>query len=667
MKIRISLSARELILDRKDLNWAKRDPHAFAESFTLADLVALVRTTQDAYHNKGKSQLTDAQYEVVKDELAKRRPNHTLLKKVGATPSTGRKKVRLPYSLFSLDKIKPGEDSFSKWVSGHKGPYVVSDKEDGLSIEVIYEDGIPKRAYTRGNGLIGQDVSHLIPDLEIPLSIPYRKLFVVRMEAAMKDADFSKHYAKDKEGKGYENARNLVAGVINTLNKRHAALAHIHTICYEIIEPRMKPSLALDKLKEYHFNVVPYKLMASLDEQVLTKLLISRKKSSPVSLDGLVIEQDKKTERPKLGNPDYQVAFKIEVEGDVVEAVVTGVLWQESQFGTLKPVIQIKPVRLAGVTVKQATGFNAKFIETGSRQKEKKTNLKVTPIGVGAVVKIKRSGDVIPHVISVIKGARKPSMPTVPYEYTDTGVNIKLVENNDLVRAKRITTFFTTLGIDFIKLGTVEKMADIGLTSIVKILRASKEDFLEMENTKALMAGKIYKAIHDKTSQPIPLATLMKASGQFGEGMGERRINEILKAYPDILDRYNEGPAKVLALIKGIPGFQDKTAQVFVKGIPGFAKWLKLSKLKPMSVTESIVKPTGSALKGQFVGFTGFRSKELEAKIVQQGGTITQGVTKQTTILLVANTSTTSSKAEKARAKGVKILSADEFTKKYKL
>jgi DNA ligase (NAD+) len=664
MKINISISTKELVLDKEDLRFLKRDPHGFIDSLYTSDLIALIRGGQDSYHTHGQSQLTDAQYDFLKDELEKRKPNHPLLSKVGAMPKT-RTKVKIPYPLFSLNKIKPGEKSFDSWVKTHKGPYVVSDKEDGLSIEVLYDKGIPDSAYTRGNGTIGQNVTHLIPHLEIPLKIPIKTKFVVRMEAAMAEEAFIKHFSKEKStttGKKYENARNLVAGVVNTLKKEHEALKHIHTISYEVIEPRMRPSLALTILKKYGFHIVPYRLFTKLDPEVLSKYLAQRKAKSPVGLDGLVIEQDKISKRPTAGNPDYAVAFK--TGDEEVETKVLSVTWEETRYGTLNPVINIQPVRLEGVTVKQANAFNAKFIETGIRQKDLKLGLKAKPIGPGAIIKIKRSGGVIPHIIAVVKGAAKPSFPDIPFEWK--GVNIQLAKDSNLVRDKRITSFFTTLGIDFIKQGMVEKFAEHGLNTVLKIIRATPEDFLEIEGIKERSAEKYYQAIQDKISKPIKLSTLMKASGQFSAGVGERRIDMILEKYPNILDIYDlKGEQAVKDKVIGIPGFQEKTADLFIKGIPGYLKWFRASKLKTKLADK--IKTTSTSLKGQHVAFTGFRSKELEEQIRLNSGIVDNGVKTTTTILITDNPTGTTSKLEKARKQGISIMTPDLFTKKYKL
>ena len=119
--------------------------------------------------------------------------------------------------------------------------------------------------------------------------------------------------------------------------------------------------------------------------------------------------------------------------------------------------------------------------------------------------------------------------------------------------------------------------------------------------------------------------------------------------------------------ILDIHGFQERTAAVFVKGIPGYLKWLKRSGLKAASLEETKVKATSSTLKGVAVGFTGFRDKDLALRIEQAGGVVTNGVTRETTVLVVPSSSFTSSKVDKAHATNITVMPVQLFLKKYKL
>ena len=660
----ISISAAPVGPISLDLKALKQDPTAYAKSMTLPGLVALLKHCAETYTNKGKSPLTDVQYDALEAVLRLRKPNHSFLKKVGAMPTT-RSKVTLPYPLFSLDKVKPGEKSFQLWAASHPGPYIISDKEDGLSIEVCFDLGVPVKAYTRGNGIKGTDVTHLIPFMGVPMHIPYKKEFVVRQELAMKEATFLKLFSKEANAEGgYENARNLVAGVVGTLKKEHAALRHISHVAYEVITPRMKPSEALARLERYGFSVVPYRVMQVLNEKILTRYLEQRKQKSPIAIDGLVIEQDKKTTRPTLGNPDYAVAFKVNSTDDHAAAEVVKVEYQPSKFGVLSPVVYVKVpgadkpgVRLKGVTISKFSGKNAKFIV------EKK-------IGPGALITIVRSGDVIPDIVSVEKPARKAQLPGVPCSWKGVTLVMDNHQENDEVVAKQLTSFFTTLNIDFIKQGSIVKMMDAGFESTIDIIKASVDDFMEVSGVKSVTANKWYKAIHDIVDKPMQQSTLMKASGCFDLGMGERRIEMVLKVYPTIVEDYGRTRTSdktwIDKICQDVDGFQEKTARLFIEGIPKYKQWMAVSGLKTTREKPQ-VKTIGTSLNGISVAFTGFRSEELKQKILQNRGSATDTITKETSILLVSSLALNTAKVQKARASGIKIMTADQFVKAYKL
>ena len=632
---------------------------------TLDDgvLANAIKKARGLYYEKGRSPISDEVFDRLEDELERRDPNHPLLTHVGSVSGTEKRKVKLPYPLYSLTKIKANNPkSFESWTGHFKGPYVVSNKEDGQSLEIIYDSaGKPKAVYTRGNGTVGQNVSHLIPYLKIPKKVNVPNL-AVRAEATMDAATFK------RVGQDAENPRNFVAGLTNRVHGDHSPIKHATIVAYEIINPRMKPSQALKKLKALGFVVPKYRIVSAddLTLDMLGKLFTKRRKASKRDIDGLVIENDTVNIRPPAGSksPDYAFAFKMGEADDSAVVKVKSVTWKTSQYGRLIPVVNIPPTRLAGVTVSNVTGHNAFFIEHGYRAKEKQGSRKIRPIGPGAVIRIVRSGDVIPHIVEVVKGAAKPSFPKVEWEYDSTRVNIKLTAKDDLTRDKRITAFFSTLGVDGIKLGTVQQLTSAGLTSIVKILRADVDDLLQIPGFKQRKAEKLVESIAEKTFA-VELPTLMDGSGYFGQGFGTRRSAVIVEAYPNLLkDWANLTPTQITEKVSALNGFQTKTASQFGKNFHKFLKWLKLSKIRP--ILPKKIKATGSKLANQSVCFTGFRDKDLEAKIVKQGGKIATGVNKNTTTLLYAP-GKTSSKLSSARNLGIKTYTRDEFVKKYQL
>src|ERR1019366_8548975 len=164
----ISLSAGEQVLNPVEIKKLEKNPEVYvARGLPLPTICQTIRWANRLY-GKGTKGISDRAYDALTDELKKRKPTHPVLKQVGHVTPTARNKVPLPYPLYSLDKIKPGEGTVGKWSAGHKGPYTLSDKEDGNSLEIVIKRGQPTKVYTRGKDNVGQDVSHIAPYLNIP-------------------------------------------------------------------------------------------------------------------------------------------------------------------------------------------------------------------------------------------------------------------------------------------------------------------------------------------------------------------------------------------------------------------------------------------------------------------------------------------------------------------
>lgn len=673
MKVFISLSAskaavsdlEKLMLRAADVyynegrhlktNIAERYPSAYKYLAQHFDISGKVQTIDDATF--------DAFTEFLKEQV----PNSPVLKQIRAPAARGKApKVKLKHWMGSLDKKKP--DTVDDWLAKHKGPYVVSNKMDGTSLQINYDSGVLK-IFKGGDGAIGQDVSHLIPHLRLPKASSIKGVLDVRAEVIMSQDKFDKHWAKDapqpKSKKGYENARNLASGVLNK-NEVHESIGDIDVVCYEIMDSNMLPSLQFALLHKLGFHVAPNKLYGELSGAQLTKILSLRNAKSGHEIDGLVVTQDKKATVQEGSNPTHSIAFKVVGEGNVVKAVVKDVVWEVSKNNLLKPRINIEPTRLQGITIKFATGHNAYFIQHGYRYQEyaKAKKLGITlperPIGPGAVINITRSGEVIPHVVEVVKSVRKPSMPNA--EYVIQGPEAVLVGESDLGEQKRITHFFSTLKVDGVKLGTVTKLFDSGIDTILKIVKADVEDILDVEGFQQRSATSLVKNIKtalDKATLP----QLMDASGAFGTGMGTKNLTAAVKHYPELLDMVKLKHNNLTAYM-AIPGFSEIRADQLVKGLPKFLQFYKQLGIKVKA--PAVKKPTGSKMKAQNVVFTGYRDAALEAEIESQGGVIGSGVSKTTTILVYAP-GKTSSKLSKADQLGILSLTPTEFKKKYRL
>lgn len=603
--------------------------------------------------DKGVEEVNDAAFDLFWDVLKELRPKSKVLIRTGVAVE-GPTKVKLPYAMNGLEQKRP--DSIDEWLKKNPGPYVISDKEDGVSFEVVHEKSGKAEAYTKGDSDMGNRVTKMLPHMNVP---KLKADVAIRAEMIMPVSVFNSKHSKAlktvEKAKRYENARNMVAGATNPKRRDiHPALKDIDVVAYEVLNPRLKPSDQFKLLKKLGYKVAPFSLHRTLSSGELVKLMKERKAASKYEMDGLVIAQDKVYPIAKGDSyAKHMVKFKFNDESSIVEVKVLGVEWESSKHEKLIPRVNIPPTRMAGVTVDWATGHNAFFIANGFSKKDVKKNLPVRPVGPGAVIRITRSGDVIPYIVEVVKGAKKPALPDAAHTWGKTGVHIFQNVKTELSAVKRISYFFSKLDVEGLKIGTVQKMYDAGLNTILKIVKANKAKFLAIDGIQDKTATKLVanmKTALDKMTLPA----LMDASGQFGQGMGEKRIKLVLKWMPNVLESKIKPKDLVAQIADQVDGFSTTLAQQFVDGLPGFNTFYARLGIKAQAIKPT--KVLGKAFKGQTVVWTGFRNAAQELKVAEYGGVVGSGVSSKTTILVIKDQSFTSSKVTKAKDLGITIL-----------
>jgi len=618
----------------------KKEGLSFLNSLTEKQIANILEQANKEYHSNTTPTLTDNEFDIIKEYMENKYPNNPKLKEVGA-PILNEKKVILPYEMWSMDKIKPDTNALEKWNKKYLGPYVISCKLDGVS-GLYSTEGGKQKLYTRGNGIVGQDISSIIPHL----NIPNIKDIVVRGEFIIPKKIFTSKYSKQ-----FANPRNLVAGIINKINICEK-IKDIHFVAYEIIVPEKTPLEQLQLLEKMGFEVVLYQLNKNITNETLSQTLVTWRKDYIYEIDGIIITSNKLYKR-KSGNPLHSIAFKMVLSDQIAEAKVVDVIWSASKDGYLKPRIRIEPIKLGGVTIEYATGFNAAFIEKNK-------------IGVGSLIEIIRSGDVIPHIRQVIQSSDKPLMPNVPYKWNKTRVDI-ILENPHLdsdVLEKNITAFFKGINVEGLGRGNIARFIQHGYDTIPKILNMTINDFLNIEGFKDKMATKIYNSIHEKM-QSASLITLMSASNIFGRGFDEKRIELIINAYPDILTS-NVSSINKINLLKEIKGMGEKTAESFVNHIPEFMNFIKQQKLQnKLNYSPSKKNIIHHQLNNKSIVITGFRDKDLMSEIEKAGGKIASSVSKNTLVVIVKNKQDNTSKINEAKKIGIPIMLPNEFMKTY--
>ena len=642
---------KKLIIEEDELSKIKEFINNFKKNGTNTlnqlsanDFINILRELTNAYHNQSPL-LTDIEYDIIKDYFEIKYPElySCWNKEVGAPVEQNKNKATLPYEMGSMDKIKPDTNALLTWSKTYKGPYVLSCKLDGVSGLYSTEDSTPK-LYTRGDGKIGQDISYLIPYLHLPKN----KGLVIRGEFIISKNVFETKYKNE-----FANPRNMVAGIINHKTVDKNKINDVHFVAYEVIKPILDPSEQMEFLRnDLKTECVLNRLEPAISNELLSQLLIDNRRMYDYEIDGIIVTNNMVYKR-KPGNPEHAFAFKMVLSEQLAEATVVDVIWTPSKDGYLKPRVQILPIKLGGVKIEYATGFNGAFIQNNK-------------IGIGAIIKIVRSGDVIPHILNVTVPAAEPKMPTQTYKWNNTNVDIVLenIDEDETVREKIITGFFKGIEVDGLGSGNVSRIIEAGYNTIPKIISMSINDFLKVEGFKSTMANKIYNGIKDKINS-VSLITLMSVSNLFGRTLGEKKIELIMNKYSDILIS-KENEQEKTQKIQNIKGIAEKTATIFVENIETFNNFIKECGLEhKLNIQPFEPNVELKVLYNKTIVMTGFRDKNLEEEIKNLGAKIGSSVSKNTFIVIVKNLEEDTGKSSDAKKIGVQIITLDDFKKKY--
>ena len=635
-----------------DYSFINARPQDFIKTNKKKDIINVLLEADKAFFNSGQPKLTDDIYDIIKDYIRKKYPKDAYLKRVGADVDN---KVELPYYMGSQNKIKDSESEITKYKKKYPGPYLISDKLDGVSGMFVY-DGDNIKLYTRGNGREGQDISHLHKYISGFPKIKKQDKLAVRGEFIISKNNWDILKNQDDT---LSNPRNTVSGAINSKILNKQLLKMIDFVAYTLVYPNLPNGLPeLDKMK---FNVVNNNVIDDINLAFLSKNLEDSRKNKYV-IDGIVISDISKVYEIALGkNPEYSFAFKSIHTLEQVEVIVKEVEWNISKDKYMKPIVKFDEILLDDVKIKQATGFNAGYIEKNN-------------IGPGSRIVIIRSGNVIPHIQYVLTASAngKPSMPgelDKDYKWNDTHVDIiKISEGRNAdFDIKNIVYFMKTADVDNMGPGNITKIYNAGFHDIKSILKIQKEDLLKIEGFKVKSADNILKSL-EKVKE-LDCLVLMDASNMLGRGFSYKKIKMITDVYPSILIDNAENREKSLKIsiedLMKVEGIAEISAKLFIENLPRFYEFYDSLGVKCKGIEEkvdkSVEKTEKANIKDKKFIFTGFRNKDYEKIIVENGGKIVTSISKSTNYLIVKNKTEKSGKIDKATELGVKILDITDF------
>jgi NAD-dependent DNA ligase len=631
-----------------------KDYQKFIDSHPLNILIDLASYANEKYRNS-ESVMPDKLYDALEDEIKKQDPNNPFLKQIGF--EVVKNKVKLPVFMGSMDKLKKTEgDKLTKWKKKfNKYDYVISDKLDGISGLYTNDAKGSINMYTRGDGTVGSDITYLINTIPSLKKLKIKTKIVMRGEIIISRKKWLKYESQ------FSNARNMVSGLVNAKKVDTNIMKDIDFVVYEILEPRLRQSEQFELMKKLGIKNVYYEILdkKDLDFEMLDDILIERRTESEYEIDGIIISDDSLQGVNSDGNPDYAFAFKDASEQLTAEVKVIDVEWNISKDGYIKPKLILVPTQLSGVVISNATAFNAKYIVDNN-------------IGPGSIVKIIRSGDVIPHVLEVIKTA-KVKMPSVEYEWNETNVDlIAIGDKSDDQIIKELTFFASKMVIDNLSEGLITNFVENGIDDFFKIINVTKTDLAKLPGFKEKMVEKIYNNIQSAL-ETANLVQFMNATNIFGHNFGHKRLEKIFNVHGNNFLKFMKEKTvdEIHSSVFDIDGFEDITATQFSEKIHEFIKTFEKipAKFQKMIIKNSEVKVVSEKFKGKKFVFSGFRNKEWEEYIVENGGEVVGSVSKNTAYLItprkeIEENSTT--KITKAKEIGVEIVAKEDFEKKFK-
>lgn len=614
-----------------------------ASAASIDAIVARLTAASHAYHNGLPLLMSDAEYDAAIEALTSAAPDHPFLTRVGAPLATG-DEVILPHVLPSLNKIKATDDSLSKWLARNPAAeYHASQKLDGCSALWI---PATRKLYTRGDGIKGRDISAFVPYIKGLVTSSATVIKAVRGELIMRSDSTAIPAGKI--------ARNIVAGALNRKEADPALFAEIRFVAYEVVEPfGLAPLAASKALHSVGYEIAPVVILTAAETanpDRLSALFTSEEVTSPYAIDGMVIAPNIIRSAPpvlkdRMGaaqNPADRVAWKTRQTATTATTTVRAVEWNVSASGYLIPRVLFDTVTLAGANIAAATGLHARWIADNK-------------VGPGAVIEVRRAGDVIPQIIAVHTPA--PAGPALPPDGTwtwITDIHAAAATETPEAACARLTRGLSELGAENVGPGLVARLYAAGFTTLGQIYAASPNDFAtRVEGVKAKGAERLHAGLRAKQSTWTEL-TFLCASCVFPRGIGHTRLTPLLALNPI--------PATwdATALAAANPaGLSTTTIQAICDAIPAYVAW-RTANFPGVTIATAVAAAAAAPPKADAatIVFTGFRDKALEAALTAAGHIVADTVSKKTThVLYPDGPEPSSTKITKAREYGAQILS----------
>ncbi len=666
-------------------------PSAKSAAKDIARLRQEIRHHEYCYYVRDEPEISDAKFDKLMSQLKALEAEHPKLvtpdsptQRVGGAPREGFLTVRHSRAMLSLDnaysyeELRDFDRRVREGIGSERVDYICEHKFDGLSISLQYEDGMLVRGVTRGDGTTGEDVTPNVKTIRsIPLSVERDLLkknrlpgdFEVRGEIIMSRAAFEElNRQQEQQGlKRYVNPRNTAAGAVRVLDPAITASRRLDFYAYLLLadgRPALKRHAdALAALKQLQFRIcADFSASRSIEdvEKYCDRWEVKREKLA-YEIDGIVVKVDDTAVQAELGHtskaPRWAIAYKYPARQETT--VVNDIIVQVGRTGALTPVAVLEPVQVGGVTVSRSTLYNMDEVER-------------LGVHIGDTVLIERAGEVIPHVVKVVKEGKSRRKFEIPEKCPECGSRIHKAEDEVAYRcvnaacpAKRKESLLHFAGrhamnIDGLGEKIVDQLVDSGMVKDVADLYHMKlEPLAALERMAEKSAQNLLGEI--EASKKLSLSRLIYALGiRF---VGER-TGQLLAEHFGSLDALKDATEEQLIEVPEVgPKVAASIGEFFSESAN--KKLVKRLVEAGLNVKEERKAPKDTRLAGKTFVFTGELSKYSREQagelVTSHGGKVTSSVSKKTDYVVVG--SEPGSKYDKAKSLGVAILDEAAFEK----
>ena len=649
----------------------------------IDELNKLTKYYAKRYYDDDNPAISDFEYDMLMVELKKKKKEYpefiqkdSLTQHVGGHVKEGFEKVthEVPLQslqdIFDYDELRAFDERVRKTLNDEEVSYVVETKIDGLSVSLEYEKGVFVRGATRGNGLVGEDVTENLKTVKhIPKTLKESVTITVRGEVFIGKEDFEKlNFEREQmEEPLFANARNAAAGSLRQLDSSITAKRPLDIFIFNV---QKSPDIefkshyeSLVYLEKLGFNVNPVKVpVKTVDEAIeeIEKIGENRDKLT-FGIDGAVIKVDSLRQREILGVtykvPKWAIAYKYPHEQK--ETLLKDITFQVGRTGVITPLAILEPVKVAGSTISKTTLHNEDFV------KEK-------DLRIGDTVIIQKAGDVIPEVVGVVKkqGQKRGPKFQMPSVCPVCGALAVRLEGEAATRcigiecpAKQLQSiihFASREAMNILGLGDniIEDLLNRGMIkNIADLYELKQEDLETLKKNGKIFAKKLYDAI--QSSKTNNLHRLITGLGI--RNIGVKAAKTLAKHFKNIDNLMNSSVEELI--------MTDDLGEVMAKNVHEFFAQEQtknlIQRLKEYGVNMEYIQEDG--VDERFYGMTfvltgtlkSFSRKEAEDIIEKFGGKTAGSVSKKTTYLLAGEDS--GSKLTKAQDLGIKIINEIEF------